>query len=477
MKVLRAAVVLGLSTPLVVLACGSDDKTLAQQEGEAGQGGEADSRAGAPGTGGSSAGTAGTGTAGTGTAGTPAGGGAAGEGGTAPIGEGGAGGAGDVTAGAAGAGGASEPEPECGDASVAGTLVCFAAPVPLTVVEGTPTDLAIGAWDAAEGLDVIVASSSGLAYFSNAAGGFTTDTYLGTAGHILGAGRLDSDGDLDLLLGQDSSGNTIVDFGAGTGAIATTETSFFNSEGVLFNYFVANVAGSSASQDVVVTFENSISVVQTTGTEGEGFLGPISATYPPSPQDGVLAKLGSAQSLVYSTGSSISRQLLTYDAGSIALGAAQATPAGGPSAQLDVGDFNEDGFDDVAATLTDSAEVNVLFGDGVGTGDFAIVDGTTRYVTLSVGETVAADTTRDVKVGDFNGDGHADLAVSVEGLNAVAIFSGDGEGVFSDPELVSTGDASGPTRLAVGDLNGDGVDDLAVVGATSHKVIILLSDP
>lgn len=119
----------------------------------------------------------------------------------------------------------------------------------------------------------------------------------------------------------------------------------------------------------------------------------------------------------------------------------------------------------------------MLFADGAGTGNFAVVEGTDRFLTLTIGSTDEAKTQRDVKVGDFNGDGHADIAVSVQALNAVAIFSGDGEGGFAEPELVSTGADSGPTRLAVGDLNADTVDDLAVVGAGSSKVILLLSTP
>lgn len=398
------------------------------------------------------------------------------------MGEGGNAGGGAVDAGGAGgqggAGGAA-PEPACGDDTVAGGLLCFDAPVPLTLVEGTPVDLAIGEWNGVEGLDVIVAANSGLAYFPNdSAGVFTTSTYVGASGVVLASGQLDTAAaHLDLVLGELNLGLSNVAFGDGAGVVARSESSYFNSEGVVHNYFVADIAGSPASDDIVVTFNNSISVVPTTGTEGEGFLGPVVSRYPTSPQDAVLVKLGSAQWLVYSTETNVARQQVTYDLGSITLGEPVATAVGGTASQLDVGDFDEDGFGDVAVTLSGSGDLNVLYGSGVGAGGFHEVTATNDFLTLTIGTSDEAKTQRDVKVGDFNGDGHADIAVSVQGLDSVAIFSGDGAGAFSGPKLVSTGVGSGPTRLAVGDLNDDGVADLAVVGAGSSKVIILLSDP
>jgi hypothetical protein len=471
MKVLRAAAVLGLSTPLVVLACGSDDDSKSRQ-GEAGAAGEGGDGAGAVGTGGSSAGRAGA----------PAGGEAP-NGGAKPV-DGGAGGSvdagaggGEAIGGAGGVGG--EPEPACGDAAI-DSLICFGTPKPLTVIEGTPSDVAIGEWDGgADGLEVLIASNAGLLYYAHdATDGWTTATSTGgPAGAVLGVGQLDSGSELDAIVAQANSGSSTISFGVGDGQVGAQESSWFNSEGVLFNYFVADVAGSGTSLDLAVTFANSVQLVLTTGTEGEGFLGPIAAVYPPSPQDAVVAKLGSSQWLIYSTETNITRQLMTFDDGSVVLGDALPTPAGGPAAQLDVADFNEDGFDDVAATLTASGDLRVLFGDGVGTGGFATVVGTDAFLTLTVGTSDEAKTQRDVKAGDFNGDGHTDLAVSVEGLDAVAIFSGDGEGAFTGPELVSTGVDSAPTRLAVGDLNDDAVDDLAVVTPGSNQLVLLLSEP
>jgi hypothetical protein len=326
---------------------------------------------------------------------------------------------------------------------------------------------------------VIVGSSGVTSYFANNGGGVLgTDTFIGNSAAVLGSGQLDdASNHLDLLLAPTNSGTSTIYFGSGEGAIGFTETSAFGSEGVLYNYFVADLGGSPASDDLVVTFNNSISVVPTTGLEGEGFAGPI-ASFGVTAQDAVLAKLGSSQWLVYSTQGNIERKEATFSAGSVTLGATPlVTTAGGTTGQLDVGDFNEDNFDDIAVTLSDSGAINVLFADGVDTGGFATVVDTTRFLSLTIGASDADKTQRDVKVGDFNGDDHADIAVSVQGLDAVAIFLGDGAGGFSGPKLVSTGTGSGPTRLAVGDINADGVDDLAVVGVGSSKLIVLLSDP
>jgi len=478
MKVLRAAVVLGISTPLVVLACGSDDNTKApDRRGAGGEGGEpaGGGSAGKTNNGGSNSTSGKNGGGSSSVAGADEGG----SGGADVAEMGGAGGADVVEVGGAG-GDANPPEPVCGDANVAGGQVCFKDPAPLTLIEGVPADLAIGDWDGAGGLDVVVASELGVTYFKNEGTGPGTEsaiTGLVSNTAVLAAGQFDAQTKLDLVFVPPTSGTSTVVFGDGAGQVGKTEVSSFNSEGTLYNYFVADIAGSGSSQDLVVTFNNSVNLVQTTGTEGEGFIAGSPQVLWGAMSDGVMAKLGSSQWLIYSNAEGIHRNLMTYDAGSVTLGQTLDTPAGGAAAQLDVGDFNEDGFGDVVATLTDQGALSVLFGDGVGAGDFAKVGDTNRFLSLTIGDSAEAKTARDVKVGDFNGDGHADIAVSVEALNAVAIFSGDGAGGFSEPKLVPTGDASGPTRLAVGDLNDDGVDDLAVVGGTSKKIIILLSDP
>src|SRR5439155_22316764 len=79
-----------------------------------------------------------------------------------------------------------------------------------------------------------------------------------------------------------------------------------------------------------------------------------------------------------------------------------------------------------------------------------------------------------VAVGDINGDGKLDLAVSTPESNNVSILLGNGAGGFSAATNFAVG--AGPWSVAVGDFNGDGKLDLAVSNLASNNVSIFLSN-
>lgn len=65
-----------------------------------------------------------------------------------------------------------------------------------------------------------------------------------------------------------------------------------------------------------------------------------------------------------------------------------------------------------------------------------------------------------VAVGDLNADGKLDLAVANGAPNGVSLFFGDGAGKFGPPSNVSVGFPN--TAVAIADFNGDGLVDLTV---------------
>jgi FG-GAP-like repeat len=65
-----------------------------------------------------------------------------------------------------------------------------------------------------------------------------------------------------------------------------------------------------------------------------------------------------------------------------------------------------------------------------------------------------------VALGDVNGDGLLDLAVANEGSNNVSVLLGNGDGTFQAARHFPAG--SRPLSVAVGDVSGDGHLDLAV---------------
>jgi hypothetical protein len=150
---------------------------------------------------------------------------------------------------------------------------------------------------------------------------------------------------------------------------------------------------------------------------------------------------------------------------------AQQSPQPRPVA----GDFNGDGLDDIAL-LGVSQRIPVAFSTGDGLGSFAVTDnGDVGLSTFGAGKPL---------VGDFNGDGYADVALVGIGCSTafvpVALSNGDGTFSFRQISTVvgttATADfncwASGAGVQAVaGDFNADGITDIALAGGSGWNEI------
>jgi hypothetical protein len=131
--------------------------------------------------------------------------------------------------------------------------------------------------------------------------------------------------------------------------------------------------------------------------------------------------------------------------------------------RITVGDFNNDGNADLAVADA-SSKINIFLGNGDGT-----------FISAATLSTYPGDVS-SIVAADLNGDGNLDLAVSYDVSAAykdtVSIYLGDGTGAFS---LANTLTLNGYAYdLAVGDLNIDGVPDLAVVDIDKGVIDVLL---
>jgi len=120
------------------------------------------------------------------------------------------------------------------------------------------------------------------------------------------------------------------------------------------------------------------------------------------------------------------------------------------------GDFNGDGNLDLVTDSWGEDRLAVLFGDGDGS-----------FGTPGTYVAVGKHPYQRIRVADLNGDGNADIvSPNLEGDNVTVLLS-DGKGGFRQPTSSPVPCGDSPFNVAVGDVNADGKPDLAIVNSPS----------
>jgi hypothetical protein len=284
-----------------------------------------------------------------------------------------------------------------------------------------------------------------------------TTEVLGSALHGVVLGRFDGDDALDLAVS--GFGHVVTFRGRGDGTFLP---------GVSYDAgeFSAGIAAGDLDRDGNVDL--AVGGGQVLIGDGHGGFA-VRPSLGPGGTSVVIGRFAGTTASDVAFGSSV---YLARDAGSRSVAAPLFAQA------LAAVDVNHDGNQDyvLAGGVETDSET------GAELGRVAVVYGSTGGQ-LTVAQVLeASGSERDgafssVAVGDFNGDGHPDIAAGRKADHTIYVFRGRGDGTFGPATRVPLARYLEPDALATADLDGNGIADLVATTPLSREVAVLLGSP
>ncbi len=338
--------------------------------------------------------------------------------------------------------------------------------------------------------------SNFIATFTPAKGYITTSDFSskvnftsGTNPYSVAIGDLDGDGKADLVSANSGNNNISVFRNTSTaGAITTTSfngnVDFSTGAGSTpYSVAIGDLDG-DGKLDIAVAngTANTVSVFRNTSTSGvissASFAARVDFTTGSDARSVVIGDLdgdGKPDLTVANSGGSGTVSIFrnTSTSGSItssSFATKVELPTGFSPYSVAIGDLDGDGKADLTVANSGSGTVSVLRNTStpgaISASSFAAkVD----FITGS--------SPRSVAIGDLDGDGKQDLAVANSNSNAVSVFRNTGSsGSITSSSFAAKVDfttGSFPISLSIGDLDGDGKADLAVANSNNNNVSIL----
>ncbi len=140
-----------------------------------------------------------------------------------------------------------------------------------------------------------------------------------------------------------------------------------------------------------------------------------------------------------------------------------------PYQRLRAADLNKDGKPDIVTSNLEGNNATVLLSEGEG-----------KFQEAPGSPFPAGDAPFGITIGDINADNNQDIAIvnsptitaESKGKDGLYLLMGDGSGKFHTLKGSPFTTGKSPSRLAIGDLNGDGINDIAVTNYNDKSISI-----
>jgi gliding motility-associated-like protein len=284
-------------------------------------------------------------------------------------------------------------------------------------------------------------------------------------------GDLDGDGKADLAVANYASNTVSVFRNTGTGSIGFAAKVDFT---VSLPYYVAigDLDGDGMADLVTSNDNNSVSVLRNTGSIGTiSFATKVDFAIDSAPFAVAIGDLdGDGRydiAVPNNTSAKVSVFRNTSSTGTISFAAKVDLTTGNNPTSVAIGDLDLDGKADLVVPNYSSNSVSAFLNTSTsGTISFASkVDFTTGALPFFIA------------IGDLNGDSNADIAIT-NGSGQVSVFRNTGStGTIGFATGVDFLTGSNPREVAIGDFDGDGKADLATSNISSNTVSILSNNP